>query len=247
MFFSVKDIKSGWGFAPKCIIHVGAHEAEEYDEYLSFSPREIHWVEAQADKCILLEKRFKDNNGIFVYNAAVWGTSGRSLNLKITNNGESSSLLDFGTHATIYPDIVNLRETKIITKTLDELFAGKVIPDLVNIDIQGAELQALQGAKGLLPNTKMIYLEVNQKELYKGLGLIEDIDNYLTPFGFTRSATRWWLNDGWGDAIYISSTLKSELKYLNHIYIKLLKFRWSISQSARLFLKYLILFLKPNS
>ena len=226
MFFSAKNIKQGWGFVPKYIIHVGAHEAEEYSQYQSFDPFEIHWVEAQSEKCLTLKDRFLSVPGVHIHNAALWGESGIALTLKVTNNGESTSLLEFGTHATLYPKIFKLREIEIITKTMDEVFEGIIKPDFLNVDIQGAELQALIGGQELLTYAKIIYLEVNKKELYKGAALVGEIDQFLRIKGFTRSATRWWLNDGWGDAVYISDSLKNNLAMKNYLYIRLLDIQW---------------------
>jgi hypothetical protein len=44
--------------------------------------------------------------------------------------------------------------------------------------------------------------EVNRAELYKGCARIEDLDMFLSQYGFERVETTW---DGgtWGDAFYV--------------------------------------------
>lgn len=74
--------------------------------------------------------------------------------------------------------------------------------DFINLDIQGAELLALKGATSILPFVKAIYTEVNEKELYEGCALIEELDAYLKQNGFTRILTN-MTKHGWGDALYI--------------------------------------------
>ena len=74
--------------------------------------------------------------------------------------------------------------------------------DFWNFDIQGAELLALQGGKNAIPFAKAIYLEVNEKELYVGCGLVAEIDNLLKQYGFVRVLTK-MTGAGWGDALYV--------------------------------------------
>ena len=62
----------------------------------------------------------------------------------------------------------------------------------------------LKGATNYLPYAKALYLEVNVKELYKGCGLIDEIDTFLSTYGFKRVLTD-ITQHGWGDALYIVS------------------------------------------
>lgn len=71
-----------------------------------------------------------------------------------------------------------------------------------NFDIQGAELMALKGAIKSIQHVKALYLEVNEKELYKKCALISDIDEFLLTYNFKRVLTH-MTSHGWGDALYI--------------------------------------------
>ena len=77
-----------------------------------------------------------------------------------------------------------------------------------NFDIQGAELLALKGATKSIQHVKALYIEVNEKELYKNCALIDEIDAFLATYHFTRVATR-MTDHGWGDALYIANDEKS--------------------------------------
>ena len=61
---------------------------------------------------------------------------------------------------------------------------------------------ALQGGINSIKHVKALYLEVNERELYKKCGLITDIDNFLSQYNFKRVVTRMTCH-GWGDALYI--------------------------------------------
>ena len=71
-----------------------------------------------------------------------------------------------------------------------------------NFDIQGAELMALKGSTKSIKHAKVLYLEVNEKELYKNCGLIHEIDDFLSQYNFKRVLTN-ITSHGWGDALYI--------------------------------------------
>lgn len=58
-----------------------------------------------------------------------------------------------------------------------------------NFDIQEAELMALKGATRSIQYAKAIYLEVNEKELYKNCGLITEIYAFLSQYNFKRVLT----------------------------------------------------------
>ena len=92
--------------------------------------------------------------------------------------------------------------------TLDTFFERENIDptgyDFWNFDIQGAELLALKGALQSLRYAKVLYLEVNERELYKNCALISDIDEFLLQYNFKRVLTN-MTQHGWGDALYLLS------------------------------------------
>ena len=54
-------------------------------------------------------------------------------------------------------------------------------PDLLWMDLQGAELMALRGARETLRSVKVIHIEVSFRPMYVGQALFWDIDDYLRP------------------------------------------------------------------
>ena len=77
--------------------------------------------------------------------------------------------------------------------------------NFLNLDIQGAELLALKSMEKYLKNVKYIYTEVNTEKVYKDCALMNEIDDYLQQFGFTRAVHKLFGNCGWGDALYIKT------------------------------------------
>jgi hypothetical protein len=76
--------------------------------------------------------------------------------------------------------------------------------NFLNLDIQGAELMALKGGTKAIEHAKVIYLEVNTEEVYKGCALITELDNFLDTYKFKRVITE-MTEYGWGDAVYIKT------------------------------------------
>ncbi len=184
--------------------HLGAHECEELDFYsqLGLKPEEIIWIDAIPAKVREAINRNIPN----VYNAVITDCDDVDVTFNISNNVQSSSVLEFGTHAQEHPGIVYIAKIFLKSITIDSFFERNKIDaskyNFWNFDIQGAELMALKGAVKSIQYAKAIYLEVNETEMYKNCGLITDIDAFLAQYKFKRVLTN-ITQHGWGDALYI--------------------------------------------
>lgn len=180
--------------------------AEELSAYEELGWGKIYWVEAQVDLAENLKLRL-ENTSHEVIHAAIWDVDNLELKLNITNNSQSTSLLELGTHKSDYPEITVSRIEVVNTRRVDSIFSDSTVPDFINIDIQGAEIQALKSFGELLGKVKYIYSEVNKKEVYVGCAKISEIDRYLGEYGFARVITKWVPFKGWGDAYYCNTKL----------------------------------------
>lgn len=185
-------------------LHIGAHDCEELPFYrrLGITELDMVWVDAIPDKVQQGKARGIQN----IYQAVISDKDNEKVNFKITNNVQSSSILEFGTHATHHSHVHFVGSLELETTTIKTFFEKNKLDtikyDFWNLDIQGAELMALKGADDILKNVKVLYLEVNTEEVYKGCALIGDIDEYVAAFGFKRVRTE-ITQFGWGDAIYV--------------------------------------------
>ena len=215
------------------IIHIGAHTLEELPDYLKGNVRRIIWIEANPEKYNFIEERLKRFENMTLGKFAA-GRKNDFHILNLANNGQSSSLLEFGTHKMSYPDIDYVSKIQVETKPLDdwldENFNNKDQYNFINIDIQGYELEALKGMPNQLKIAEYIYLEVNFEEVYLGCSQIKDIDKFLLKFGFIRVGIR-KTDKGWGDAIYSKNNiLIAKLYYLFLPLIRVIKFPFTISR-----------------
>ena len=102
-------------------------------------------------------------------------------------------------------DVVN-ETINVKTETLEQFFTKNSLNckkyNFWNFDIQGVELQVFRGSKELLKYVDCIYVEVNIGEVYKGCGLMDDMDILLKEYGLVRVMTS-MTSANWGDAIYV--------------------------------------------
>jgi len=223
MLISVKSLKNIWGVNPVGVLHVGAHEAEELDAYTNNGWLPITWVEAQPSKIELLQKKLPKESH-YLINAAVWDKSNERLTLKITNNTESTSLLELDTHTLRHPEVVVEKTHEVTTLTLDDLKLPTAI-NYLSLDIQGSELRALRGFQQGIENVIWIYTEVNKEALYKGCAIVDDLDDFLVSKGFKREITV-WTKFGWGDALYVRrGSLSTGRKFLGIFWINAFRFK----------------------
>lgn len=205
-FNEINEILLKYNIQINGVLHIGAHDCEELFFYrqLNILDANIIWIDAIKSK---VEENI--SKGIQnIYHATITDMDDIDIEFNISNNVQSSSILEFGTHSQEHPSVVYI--DKIIQKsiTIDTFFKENnmdcTLYDFWNFDIQGAELLALKGSINSINSAKVIYLEVNEKELYKNCGLIGDIDLFLSQYNFIRVLTNMSIH-GWGDAVYIKN------------------------------------------
>lgn len=203
MLIPLETLIGRYELAVDGVLHVGGHHAEEAKAYnkVGFAP--VYWIEAEEDSYRVLQRNIRRYGNQFAVNAVV-ADEEKPVTFNHANNGQSSSLLEFGTHSKEHPDVVFTGVTAYNATTIARLHeCGDIAQcNFMNLDIQGAELLALKGAGHYLDEVKYIYSEVNQKELYKGCVQLPELDGWLGERGFTRKEIE-MTPHGWGDAFYV--------------------------------------------
>jgi len=185
----------------KGVLHVGAHECEELKDYETYLQRDkILWIEAMSNK---VEKCKQMYPGVLIREAIVSDTV-EKVKFNISNNGQSSSILELGLHKQFHPHVHYIDHIEGETQLLKDIICDYDIEyNFLNFDIQGAELKALKGMESYLDKVDYLYTEVNSDYVYKECALIGELDEYLLKFGLHRVETKWCGEFRWGDAFYI--------------------------------------------
>ena len=231
MLFPVKLLDRHMPSKPKGVLHVGAHQAEESQEYIENGWGHVIWIEAQPE---LAENLRKNLNNKFntVIEAVAWSQSGEKLIFNVANNGQSSSLYEFGSHSESYPEITFETTIEVTTRRLDEILDTPIGFNFINLDIQGAELEALKGLSGILSEVKYVYTEVNKHEVYRDCATFSEIDAFLMDQGFKKISVRWVPGKGWGDSFYARKGVK-----VKSVGMHLRNIPWNMNAIARYLVK----------
>jgi FkbM family methyltransferase len=89
--------------------------------------------------------------------------------------------------------------------------------DIMWIDLQGAELRAFKGMENLISRVKVIYTEVEFKEMYLNQPLFGEVDRYLCEKSFIL--IKLYPCDWFGNALYVRKDLVNEIG-LGWLYLK---------------------------
>ena len=198
------------GLTPRGVIHIGAHEGKECARYRAMGFTKILFIEANPTVFARLQSNLRGQPGVLLAHCAISDRIG-TAKLRVTSMDQSSSLLKLKLHQKIYPDIVETETVEVRTITLDALLTELSLDpaefNFLNIDIQGAELLALQGAEKTLRHIEGINTEVNLAELYEGCARLEEIDSNLKRRDFARVAITTPFHPSWGDAFYVRQSV----------------------------------------
>ncbi len=126
---------------------------------------------------------------VTVLGTALAATAG-DHDMHVTRHDDSSLLHAIGDRQVEeFPRTEEVSAVRVPTARLDELLtpADVAVPALLKLDVQGAELEVLQGAGKLLDNGAFhaILVECSFVELYVGQGLVTEVIALLDSHG-------WW-------------------------------------------------------
>ncbi|QIZ71785.1 FkbM family methyltransferase [Oxynema aestuarii] len=224
------------------ICNVGSRKVNQQDDYATqgweiFAPRlNIYGFDADLDACDRANSDLKHRQVNWKEKhipIALSNSVGLST-LYVTQHPMCSSLYPpneiYLDRFTGLPELVNLDfSIEIETTTLDDVCITEKISeiDFLQIDVQGADLQVLEGASKILSKSVLtIQVEVEFSELYSNQPLFADVDIYLRKHGFTlfdltkayrrrrHSPIHSTVHPGqllWGDAFYFRDLIEENL------------------------------------
>ena len=205
------DIKSLIEKENPVIVDGGANEGYIVGKFLKFFKNPtIYAFEPIPDYVEVLKCKFKNYNKINIIQNAL-GASRKTVYFNILKNRVSSSILEPDTwNYKYHGEKMSITERiKVKQIRLDNLKLAEI--DIIKLDLQGYELEALKGMKKTLRNTKIITTEVEFVHLYKRQPLFAEIDIFLRDnnFRLLNLYELWTHPDGQltsGDAVYLNKS-----------------------------------------
>ncbi len=159
-----------------------------------------------------IEKATARTNRWQLINKAVGSQIG-TTEINISERITASSLLEMDANiGGVYGDMLKTqRKETIEITTLDATLPTNKAVDILKMDVQGFEMEVIKGAENTLLRTKIIVLEINNHDGYRGGPTYFEIDAYLRLRNFQLFDLLPNLRDegkllDW-DAIYVNSTL----------------------------------------
>ena len=206
MLIDLRFLCNKYKFVPSGIIHIGAHVGEEHNIYSEVGVENVLWIEANKKFFDKLCNNLSHITTYKFFNYLVSDVDDKEYKFYVTNNEESSSLLELEEHKKEHPHVHVTDTINLKSKTVDSIMELNKVQtekyNFINLDIQGAELLAMKGAEKLLSKINYVYSEINTKHLYKDCALIDEIDSFLKSHNFQRVEQK-ILSHGWGDAFYV--------------------------------------------
>lgn len=206
MLFNLTNLVNKYDLKITGVIHIGAHYGQEFGSYKDLNIKNIMFFEPLPNNFVNLQKNVGEN--AILINKALGNKVGIiEMNVEQANNGMSSSILSPKLHLEQYPWITFNEKITVEIDILDNYIDKSESYNFINIDVQGYELEVFKGGDKFLKNIDYIITEVNNSELYENCVKVNELDDFLNNYGFTRVETTW---DGvtWGDALYIKNFKK---------------------------------------
>jgi FkbM family methyltransferase len=195
---------------PRGIIHIGAYEGKDLKRYPAPDTAKILLIEANPKAVEHLQANFADKPNIIISQTAI-ANHNTPVTLNLTSIESNSSIFPLSGYREIYPNLKVTQEITLESRSLDtllsELNLRPVDFNFLYLDIQGAELLALQGAPQLLKHIEAIYTTVSYEELFEGGSLIDEVDAFLAEHHFVRIAEANPYHPSWGEVFYLREHL----------------------------------------
>lgn len=210
------DIKQRITSESPLIVDGGAHIGNITELFLrQYSMPIIHAFEPNPELVNILHSRFGNLRNVNIYPNAL-GSKSDNVQFNIVNaggKGGASSVLNPSEVLKFYHGD-NARIEKSIEVSLvrlDEILGNVENIDLIKLDLQGYELDALRGCEKLFHRIKIITTEIEFVALYDKQPLFTDIDDYLRKqnFRLLNLYELWTHPDGQltsGDAVYLNDS-----------------------------------------
>jgi FkbM family methyltransferase len=200
---------------PSVIFDVGSRDALQSVEFSRYFPQaNIYAFECNPQTLPQCYKNAAPFPNITVVNKAIHTTNGKCkfypidtqksiTSIEGGNPGASSLFKASGLYPaeTFYQNEIEVESIRLDTFCQENAISGI---DLLWLDLQGAEILALQSLGDFIFSIKMIHTEVEFKPIYEGQCLFWEVENYLSGKGFLR-LSHIKPNTWFADIIYVNT------------------------------------------
>jgi FkbM family methyltransferase len=185
----------------KGVLHIGAHHGQENNVYNQMNIQNRMFFEPLPSNFQKLSENIGSEYSLI--NKAL-GNENKMVEMYVetANQGQSSSLLKPIKHLEQYPHIQFSTKESVEMVRLDDFNVDMTKYNFINIDVQGYELEVFKGASESLNYIDYIMAEINRDEVYENCAKINELVEFLKPYGF-ELVEQDWAGYTWGDGLFI--------------------------------------------
>jgi FkbM family methyltransferase len=166
------------GFSPKHVLDIGGFIGDWTRMCKGVWPESnVCMFEPQPSKKARLEAICRELPGVSLKTALLGNREGEEVVFHLAESG--SSTLDLLSKPST--ENIVLRTSTLTSAVKNTPFAK---PDLIKVDVQGAELRVLDGGQDVLAAAQVVMLEVSLVEEYVGSPLFAEVVAYMSERGF---------------------------------------------------------------
>ena len=173
------------------IVDVGANRGQFALAARKVFPKaKIESFEPLEEPAKIFKKVFDHDPFVTLYPFAL-GRERKSSLIHITKDDDSSSMLPITkTQSDMFPGAAEREMRQVMVYPLSQLIDPACIPlaSLLKIDVQGFELDVLQGCEDILHRFSNLYIECSFIELYRGQALAHEVIAWLEERNFELSS-----------------------------------------------------------
>ncbi len=154
-----------------------------------------------------LQQNLGGNSRFRVVFSALGRKAGTLKFHKNIHSHSSSALPLHENHLEAFPEARTVSTVKVSVTTLDKALRNEPLvgPVLLKLDLQGYELEALQGGIKTLRKVDAVLLETSLKPMYKGEPSFKEIETFLNGKGFRFSRSLDNLKDSRGNVLQMDA------------------------------------------
>lgn len=154
----------------KTVLDIGSFNGKDAHELSYVLGCDVHCFEPDKDN--FQKIKGKQNNNLVLWPYALGAWHGKAPFVKSKNHPASHSMRAPKRHIDIFPDIKFSRTSHMVNITTLDAWHRAVLKgctiDLIWLDVNGAESDVIKGGTNALKVTKYLYIEFEEKELFKG-------------------------------------------------------------------------------
>jgi FkbM family methyltransferase len=209
---------SKYGMQNNGVIHVGAHYAQEAEFYHSIQSPYVLWIEGVSTVAEVARTRIKKLgfSNQDVVTAMISNLDSKDVDFYYaSNNGASSSLLRPRNHIAIHPEVkftIGTTSTYTLNEIVKKFLLEKpkfLPPTILVLDLQGAEIAALEGYSRYLEEINFIVIEISVSKIYKKAPGLNDVNKFLEKKNFKLISSKINSNFDYGDALFIRTQINN--------------------------------------